>query len=106
MSSCCDYIIQSELKKNIKRLLKGSGYLHHFLLPKIEECNFIDDNEYNEELFMIEYDIKKLLNSNDNNLKGIWIDKYLKKQYNLEFDNYINNLVDKFIIDDNILDLE
>ena len=37
MSSCCDYIIQSELKKNIKRLLKGSGYLHDILLPKIEE---------------------------------------------------------------------
>ena len=106
MSSCCDYIIQSELKKNIKRLLKGSGYLHDILLPKIEECNFIDDNEYNEELFMIEYDIKKLLNSNDNNLKGLWIDKYLKKQYYLEFDDYINNMIDKCVMDEIILDLE
>lgn len=65
--SGCDYIIQLELKNNIKRLLKDSGYLYEILVPTIKEWDFsdeiIDDNRYNEELFMIEYDIINLLNS-------------------------------------------
>jgi hypothetical protein len=102
--SDCDHIIQSELKNNIKRLLKGTGYLYEILVPTIKEWDFldeiIDDNRYNEELFMIEYDILNLLNSNDNNLKAMWINKYLKRQYKLEFDDFINHIIDKYIDDD------
>lgn len=82
--SAYDYIIQFELIRNIKRLLNGSGYLYDILVPTIKEDD--NDSEYNEKLFMIEHDIKSFLNSNDPNLKAVWIDKYLERKNKFDID--------------------
>jgi len=84
--SACEYISESEQIKNIKRLLKGSGYLHDVVIPK--------HKYYDELLFQIEYDIKTFLNSNNINLRGIWIEKYMQK---LAYFNCIDSHIDNYI---------
>ncbi len=82
-----DYIAQTEHIKNIKRLLEDSGYLYNTLIPSdLDKIN-------NEELFMIEYDIKTFLNSNNCNLSSIWCKKYKEKLYY----NHIDGLIDEFL---------